>query len=99
MKFQENVHGSVVGQGPGLDGIQQMERVNRLNQRNIREDQFQFIGLQMADKMPLNIGRHLGNFGCQFLRTAFGKNPLPGGISLPDLFNRMEFGNCHQLNT
>ena len=99
MKFQENVHHPAVGQRPIVNGFQQMNGVNRLNQRNIREDQFQFIGLQMADKMPLNIGRHLGNFGCQFLRTAFGKNPLPSGISLPDLFNRMEFGNCHQLNT
>jgi hypothetical protein len=99
MKFQENVHHTAVGQRPIVNGFQQMKGVNRLNQRNIRKNQSQLVGLQMADKMPLYIGRHLENLGSQFLRAAFGKNPLPGGIGLPDLFHRVEFGNCHQLNT
>ena len=63
----------------------------------------------MADEMPFDI-RHIIRlspldtnffktlyFGMKLLRTALGKYPLTGLISLFYGFERVKFRNCHQL--
>ena len=75
-----------------------MEGIYGLHQRDIGQDHLQFVGLEVADKMPLHIGRHLRHFGRQFLGTALRKDALAGRIRLHQTLHRMEFGNCHQRN-
>ena len=75
-----------------------MQGIHRLDQGHIGQHQFEFVGLQMADKMPLHVGGHLRNLGGQLLRTALRKDALTGIVRLPKSFYRMEFGNSHQRN-
>ena len=76
-----------------------MERIHRLNQGNIRQHQLELIGLEMADEMPLHIGRHFPDFCRKFLRAALGKDALAGLVGFHQAFYGVEFGNCHQLYT
>ena len=96
VEFQEDVNQSVVGLGPGLDGFQEVKGVYGLGQGDVWQDQFEFIGLEMADEMPLDIGRKQGHLGRQFLRTVFSKHPLACVVGLQDGRHRVEFGNSHQ---
>ena len=98
MEFQENIHHTMIGDGPSLYGFQQVQGVHRLDQRNVRQYQLQLIGLEMTDEMPLDIGRHQGHLGCQLLRTVFAEDTLPGVIGLHEALDGMEFRNSHQSN-
>ena len=90
VEFQEDIHNAVVGYAPGVDGFQKMKRVNGLDQSHIGQDKFEFIGLEMADKMPLDIWRHEWNLGGEFLGAALGKDALTGVIRFHEAGNRME---------
>ena len=67
-----------------------MKGIHGLDHVHVREDQFQFIGLEMADKMPLDVRWHLRDLGGKFLGAAFGKDALTGVIGLHKAFYRME---------
>ena len=75
-----------------------MERIHGLDHGNIWKDQFELVGLEMADKVPLHIGRHLRCLGCQFLRPVLAKEALTGVVGLHEALYRMEFGHGHQLH-
>ena len=66
----------------------------------VREDQLEFVGLQVPDEMPFQICQvlQLLHFAGEFLRAVLPETTLPGGIGLPDGFDGVEFGNCHQLH-
>ena len=98
MQFQEHTHGLRVEESPSVYGIQQTDRIDRLDHVGIWKDKFEFVGLEMADEMPLDIRGHLRDFGGKFLGTALGKDALAGIIGLHQAFDRMEFGNCHQFH-
>ena len=98
VEFQEDIHSLAIGPGPFGNGLQQMKGIYGLYQRDIRKNQLQLIGLQVANKMPLYIGGHLRDLCGQLLGTALGKDTLPCLIGFHQPLHRMEFGNCHQLN-
>ena len=96
MQFQKDVYDFVVGRPPGIDGFQKVQRIHGLHQGDVWKHQLELVGLQMADKVPLHIGRHQRNLGCKLLRPAFGKNPLPRIVGLTQPFDRMELGHSNK---
>lgn len=99
MEFKKNIHYPAVLKRPSVDGLQQMQGIHGLDQGDIRQHQFEFVGLEMADKMPLNVGGHLRHLGGKFLGTVLRKETLSRVIRLHEPFHGMEFGNRHQRNT
>jgi hypothetical protein len=55
-----------------------------MNEQNERSQEFNFICLEMADKMPFNVGRKLCLFYSQFLGLVFTKYPLTCMICFPN---------------
>ena len=96
MEFQEDGHRPAVRIGPGGNGLQQMDRIHRLNHRGIWQDQLEFIGLEVTDEMPFYIGQHLRNLGSKLLRPVLTEQPLPGSIGLLQGRYRVELGHGHQ---
>ena len=90
--LQEDIDYAVIGRTPVLDGIEKMHGIDRLDKGNVRQYQLKFVGLKVANEMPLHVGWHQRNLGRKFLWTAFSKNTLPGLISLAKSFHRMELG-------
>ena len=98
VEFQKYVNDSSIVSPPLVDGFQQMEGVHRLDEGDVREDEFELVGLEMADEMPLDVGGHLRNLGRQFLGTVLAEDALAGFIGLHQPGDRVEFGNCHQFH-
>ena len=98
MKLQQDIDGFSILPPPLVDRFQQMERVHRLDEGNVRKDQFELVGLEVADEVPLDVGGHLGHFLGQFLRTVLTEDTLPGVIRFHQARDRVEFGNCHQFH-
>src|SRR5258706_6765886 len=67
-----------------------------MNDRNKGGDLFHFVGLQVADQMPFNIGRQQGLFSTHFLHLVFSENTLTSAISFFNFFNRMGLAYCYQ---
>jgi hypothetical protein len=59
---------------------------------------FDFICLQVANHMPLEVFRKLLVFLRELLRAILAKYPVPGRHGLPDLFNRLSFTDGDQRN-
>lgn len=98
VKFQQDIDGPGIDRGPIINQIKQVTRIHRLDQRGIRKNQLQFVGLEMADEMPLDILRELKGLGGKLLRTVLSETALAGLIGGQNVRERMEFGNCHQFN-
>src|SRR3981081_1005049 len=58
---------------------------------------FYFIGLQMPDKMPADVGRKLRLLIHQFLYVVLPEIPLPQVIEGPYVFGRLGFGDGDKL--
>ena len=98
VEFQQDIDGFAVVAPPFVDGLQQMERIHRLDQGDVRKDQLELVGLEMADEVPFDILRHLGDFLRQFLRPVLAEDTLAGPVGLHQAGDRVEFGNCHQFH-
>lgn len=62
-----------------------------MDQRDKRHYLFDFVALQMAYEMPLNVfGKHLP-FPGQLLNFVLSEQPLSGMIGLHDLINAFRF--------
>ena len=97
VKFKKDVDDTRVGGAPGVYGLKEMEGIYGLHKLYIRENQLQFIGLEMADEMPLDIRWHLRHLCSKFLRAALGKDALPGVVGLHEAVYGMELGNGYKL--
>ena len=97
VEFKKDVDDTGVGSAPGIDSLKEVKGIHGLDQVHVREDKFKFIGLEMADKMPLDVRWHLRDLGGQFLGTAFGKDALAGVVGLHKALYRMKFGNGHKF--
>lgn len=80
MKFEKDIDNSIVICPPALDGFQETQRINGLHKRRIRQDHLQFVGLEMAYKMPLDVGRQNLDFSGELLRTVLPETTLTGII-------------------
>jgi hypothetical protein len=97
VEFQKNVDDAAIGGAPGIDSFKEVKGIHGLDQVHVREDKFQFIGLEMADKMPADIRWHLRNLGGKLLGAALGKDALTGIICFHKAFHWMELGDGHQF--
>ena len=97
VKFKKDIDDTAVGGAPGVYGLKKVKGINGLDQVHVREDQLQFIGLEMADKMPLDIRWHLRHLCSKFLRAALGKDALTGVICFHKSLYRMELGDGNKL--
>ena len=59
VKFQQDIDGPGIDRGPIINQIKQVAGVHGLDQVGIRKNQLQFVGLKMADEMPLDVLREL----------------------------------------
>ena len=98
VKFQQDIDDAAILYSPFIDGFQKMQGINRLYKRDIRQNQFELICLEVAYKMPLNIGWHLRHFGSQLLRPVLSKDPLPGIIRFHQPLHRMELRHRNKLH-
>ena len=98
MEFQKDIDQTTILPPPLVYGFQQMEGVHRLDEGDVRENELELVGLEMADEMPLDIGRHLRHLGRQFLGTVLAEDTLAGFVGLHQPGDRVEFGNCHQFH-
>ena len=99
VQFQKSVNHLVMSHAPALDGIQKLERIYGFDQRSIWQDEFQLIGLKMADEMPLYVLWQLKNLPVELLRTILSKDFLPSLICCQDGLERMKFRDCHQFDS
>ena len=97
MELQKDVCHLVISYAPGVYGLKEMEGIYGLDQVHVREDQFQFIGLEMADKMPADVGGHLWHLCSKFLGAAFGKDALPGVVGLHEAVYGVKLGDGNKL--
>ena len=65
---------------------QQFEAVYGVDERCLADYIFDFVALQVANEMPLNIRGQQGAFVSQFLGAIFAKDALAGLIEASDLF-------------
>ena len=97
VKFKKDIDDTAVGGAPGVYSLKEVKGIHRLDQVHVREDKFQFIGLEMADKMPLDVRWHLRHLCSKFLGAALGKDALTGVICFHKTLYRMELGNGNQF--
>ena len=55
MELKQHIDHTGIDRGPVVDQIQQVTRIHGLDQVGVRKDQLQFVGLEMADEMPLDV--------------------------------------------
>ena len=97
VKFKKDIDDTAVGGAPGVYSLKEVKGIHGLDQVHVREDQLQFIGLEMADEMPLDIRWHQRNLGSEFLGAALGKDALTGVICFHKALYRMELGDGNQF--
>jgi hypothetical protein len=79
--------------GSFLDFIHQAWAVHGMNQMNIGEDGFDFVGLKVTDKMPSDICGELAGFALEFQRMVFSEIPLTAIVKFPNFIHRPGFGH------
>ena len=99
MEFKQHIDHTGVDRSPVVDQIQKVTGIHGLHQRGVRKDQLQLIGLKMADEMPFDVLRQLESLLGELLRTVLTETALSGLVGCQYVLERMEFGNCHQLDS
>lgn len=85
--------------GSLLNFIHKAHAVHRMDGMNMRGNAFDFVGLQMPDKMPFAIRGHgLGLF-LHFQGMIFSEGPLTFLVQGLDLLERSLFGYGNQLRS
>ena len=99
MELKQHIDHTGVDRSPVVDQIQKVTGIHGLHQRGVRKDQLQLIGLEMADEMPFDVLRQLESLLGELLRTVLTETALSGLVGCQYVLERMEFGNCHQLDS
>ena len=97
--LKQHIDHTGVDRRPVVDQIQKVTGIHGLHQRGVRKDQLQLIGLKMADEMPFDVLRQLESLLGELLRTVLTETALSGLVGCQYVLERMEFGNCHQLDS
>ena len=79
-----------------VDFHQQRFAVNAVNHSHIGGNVFDFVGLQMTDKVPLDILRQHLVFGLHLLGLVLSEQPLALVIQHLDILHRFGFGDGNQ---
>ena len=81
-----------------VDFAQQLHRVNGMNHRDKRCKILHLVRLQVANKVPLHVLRHLLHFLHQLLHVALAEDALTGIIGFAQHLHRMELAHRHKPN-
>jgi len=99
MHLQEDSNLALGHGGSFLNFIHEAHAVHRMDGMNMRGNTFDFVGLQMAYKMPFTIRGHgLGLF-MHFQGMIFSEGPLALLVQGLDLLERSLFSNGNQLRS
>ena len=96
VKFEKYVYHLGVVPSPFVNLLKQVDGIDRLDKRGMREHHFQLVGLEMAEEMPLNISAlpcicKFPNLLFQFLRTVISENALSGIVCFSDVVQGVIF--------
>ena len=86
---------------PGLysffaDGSGQVCAVHAVDHNGLVHEVLDFVCLQVADHMPLNIFRQLRELVIDLLHTVFAERTLSGIVSLSEILDRHSLGDTDQ---
>ena len=87
MHFEKYVSCLPCRLAPAVYFLKEFHAVHRLYETDIRKDQFELVGLEVAYELPLYLRAlafQLPYLPEQLLRPAFRETSLPGGIGLFD---------------
>ena len=99
MKFQKNLHHTIVLGSLLLNLLEKFQTVYRFNHRDIRCDILHLIGLQMTDEMPLDVLRQRSHLLGEFLLMTLAEDTLSFSISLLDILVGMELADGNETDT
>ena len=98
MQFQQHAHHPTGLGSLFLDFAQQLQRVHRLDHRDIGGDILHLVGLQMTDEMPLDIAGQRLHLAGQFLLVALAKDALALLVGRSNIFLGVELTDSHELH-
>jgi len=98
MKFQKNLHHTIVLGSLLLNLLEKFQTVYRLNHRDIRCDILHLISLQMTDEMPLDVLRQRSHLLGEFLFVTLAEDTLSFSISLLDILVGMKLADGNETN-
>ena len=78
VELQQAIHHTVVFLGLLVDGLKQVSRINAMDEGDVWDDVFDLVGLQMADKVPLDILRQYLVLVAHLLWVVLSKDTLTG---------------------
>ena len=96
VELQQAGDDALVLDGGLVDLLEQRETVNAVNQRHIRGDVLDLVGLQMTDEVPFDVLGELRVFVTHLLSVVLTENALTVLVQRADVFRRFEFGNGDQ---
>lgn len=92
------MHYAVLLGGFFFDGLHQVQTVHAVDEMDERHNQFDFIGLQMSDKVPSDIFRQCLVFSDELLGMTFAEIAFAGQIGLTDGFYRLKLTHTQQID-
>ena len=98
MKFQKNLHHTIVLGSLLLNLLEKFQTVYRLNHRDIRCDILHLIGLQMTNEMPFDVLRQRSHLLGEFLFVTLAEDTLSFSISLLDILVGMELADGNETD-
>ena len=78
--LEEAVDDAVVFGGLFVDLLEQAEAVNCVDHGDEGGDVFYFVGLEVANEMPFDVGREEGLFFDEFLNVVFAEEAMAGVV-------------------
>lgn len=81
MELEQTTYRTLVNGSLTVHFLQESKTVNTMNQMHIRNDIFDFVGLQMTNKMPTDILGQMFVLGFQFLCPVLSEMALSQLIS------------------
>ena len=96
VELQQAVDNSVVLNCFFINGLQQIEGVDGMNQPRERYDVFDFVCLQMSDEMPVDVLWQNLVFVAHLERMVLAEYTLSGFVSLLYVLHRLRLRHRHQ---
>ena len=96
--FQKDTGKDPFLRGNPVDVARQVERINPVDQLEMRQRLADLVGLKMADQMPSELSRQQRDLRQRFLNPVLPEEFLPSLHGLADDFCRMGLGNGNQLD-
>ena len=96
MDFEQHIDRAVAPGCLHLNSLRESLTINRMDHRNERSDILDFIGLEVADHMPLDVVWQSFVLGTKFLRTALAKDTLTRLVCLRNRLDGVGFRHRYE---